>query len=166
MIKKRFYKVGAYVIMGFDHIIFNLAQGYYRYIGSGSSRRVFDLGNGYVIKVAKNKAGVAQNKCEYRISINDTSNLFAKVAQVSDDYTLLIMEKAIKVKNISNIWNYFNVSGKNEFINLKRIQEMRRNYNLLLGDLARESNWGIINGKPVIIDYGFTRAVRARYYRA
>ena len=48
-----------------------MRQGNYIYIGSGSSRNVFDLGNGYVMKVAKNIAGIAQNKSEYRISLID-----------------------------------------------------------------------------------------------
>jgi hypothetical protein len=34
-------------------------------IGSGRTRVVYDLGNGYVLKVAKNKAGVSSNKNEF-----------------------------------------------------------------------------------------------------
>lgn len=34
----------------------------------------------------------------------------------------------------------------------------------MLNDLNRESSWGIIHEKMVIIDYGFTRKVRDRYY--
>lgn len=42
--------------------MFNERRMFCKYIGSGSSRNVFDLGNGYVMKVAKNLAGIAQNK--------------------------------------------------------------------------------------------------------
>ncbi|SFD01795.1 hypothetical protein [Clostridium uliginosum] len=148
----------------FNRIMFNLRRGYYRYIGSGSGRQVFDLGNGYVIKVARNRAGIAQNMCEYKISFNDPSDLFAKVIKVSNDFNLLIMQKANKVYNISYVWKYFNITNKRELFNLKELQNIMRKYNLLLADLDRESSWGIINGRPVIIDYGFTREVRERYY--
>lgn len=152
------------MIINFNQIMFNLARGYYRCIGAGSSRQVFDLENGYVIKAAMNEAGLAQNKSEYEISAYDNSYLFAKVIQVSGDYRLLIMEKARKIKNISYVWEYFNVSGKKELFNSKEMQKIKNNYDLLLGDFDRKSNWGIINGRPVIIDYGFTREVKARYY--
>lgn len=152
------------MVIAFDRIMFNIKRGYYRYIGSGSGREVYDLENGYVIKVAKNKAGIAQNKAEYKISSNDKSNLFAKVVQASNDFILLVMQKADKINNILYVWNYFNATSKRELFNSKELQGIKRSYNLLLGDLARKSSWGIINGRPVIIDYGFTREVKQRYY--
>lgn len=148
----------------FNKIMFNIRLGYYRYIGSGSSREVFDLGNGYVIKVAKNRAGVAQNKAEYNISHYDNSDLFAKVVQISSDFYYLIMEKAEKIYNISEVFKYFNVNGKRGLYQLNEMQNIKINYNLVLADFNRKSNWGIINGRPVIIDYGFTREVSQRYY--
>lgn len=148
----------------FEQIILNIQLGYYRYIGSGSCRDVFDLGNGYVVKVAKNMAGIAQNECEYKISRSDDSDLFAKVIRVSSDFNFLIMEKAKKINHMSDIWEYFNVGSKKELIKSEEMQNIWKNYNLLLGDFKRKSNWGMINGRPVIIDYGFTREVMARYY--
>lgn len=152
------------MVIAFNQIMLNIRRGYYRYIGSGSGRQVFDLGNGYVIKVAKNKAGIAQNKSEYKISSNDHSNLFAKVIQASNDFKLLIMQKADKIYNISYVWKYFNLTSKMELFNSKELQNITRRYDLLLADLDRESSWGMINGRPVIIDYGFTSAVKQRYY--
>lgn len=152
------------MIGSFNQIMFNIRRGYYRYIGSGSSRDVFDLGNGYVIKMAKNRAGIAQNESEYNISYYDNSGLFAKVIDVSDNLDMLIMEKADKVYNISEVWKYFNVRGKIGLLQLQELQNIKKNYNLLLGDLQRKSSWGMIKGRPVIIDYGFTREVRQRYY--
>lgn len=148
----------------FKQIMFNLNQGYYNYIGSGSSREVFDLENGYVVKVAKNMAGIAQNQTEYAISYYDNSDLFAKVVQVSDNFYFLIMEKADKVDSISDVFKYFKVSGKKGLFHLKKLQNIKRKYNLVLGDFDRRSNWGIIKGRPVIIDYGFTREVSEIYY--
>ena len=148
----------------FNNIMFNINRGYYRYIGTGSSRDVFDLKNGYVIKVAKNIAGIAQNQTEYAISNYDDSNLFAKVISISNDFYFLVMEKADKIDNISDVFRYFNVSDKRELFHLKELQNIKKKYNLLLGDFDRKSNWGIIKGRLVIIDYGFTKDVSERYY--
>ncbi len=150
--------------ISFNQIKLNITLGYYRYIGSGSGRQVFDMGNGYVIKMAKNQAGVAQNKSEYIISSNDHSDLFAKVIQASKNFKLLIMQKAEKMCNISYILKYFNVKDERELFSSKELQNIARNYNLLLADLNRNSSWGIINGRPVIVDYGFTREVSEIYY--
>jgi len=150
--------------IAFNQIKLNIKRGYYRYIGSGSGRKVFDLENGYVVKVAKNKAGIAQNKSEYKISSIDNSDLFAKVTQASNDFELLIMQKADNIYNISYVWKYFNVTSKRQLFKSKELQNIKRRYDLLLGDFARRSSWGMINGRPVIIDYGFTREVKDRYY--
>ncbi|WP_315078908.1 hypothetical protein [uncultured Clostridium sp.] len=149
----------------FNRIMFNIRRGYYRYIGSGSSRDVFDLENGYVIKVAKNRAGIAQNKSEYNISYYDNSGLFAKVVDVSNNFDLLIMEKADEIYDISDVWEYFDVRGNRGLFSLEELKNVLRHYDLLLNDLKRESNWGMIDGRPVIVDYGFTREVYTRYYK-
>ena len=143
----------------------NMRQGNYIYIGSGSSRNVFDLGNGYVMKVAKNIAGIAQNKSEYRISLIDSSNLFADVIRVSKGFDILVMRKAYRIKKFSDILDYYKVRSQEELFNLEKFRNIQYKYNLLYGDLSRVSSWGIINGRPIIIDYGFTREVREKYYR-
>ena len=152
------------MVSSFNQIKLNLRRGYYRQIGSGSSRDVFDLDNGYVIKVAKNRAGIAQNECECNISDLDNSDLFAKVIEVSNNFEFLIMEKADKIYYMSDVLKYFKVRSKRQLFKLKQLQNIKRNYNLLLADLERKSSWGMINGRPVIIDYGFTREVHDRYY--
>ena len=152
------------MVIDFDRILLNITQGYYRYIGSGSCRQVFDLGNGYVVKIAKNTAGIAQNKLEYKISYYDHSNLFAKVIRASNNFVLLIMQKADKINNISDVLEYFNVTSKSELFDSEELLNIKKNYNLLLNDLYKKSSWGMINGRPVIIDYGFTREVKNRYY--
>lgn len=147
-----------------NEIILNLRMGNYRYIGSGSGRKVFDLENGYVVKIAKNQAGIAQNRTEYQISFHDNSGLFAEVIQVSNDFIFLIMEKAKKIDNFSYICKYFNIKNNRELANLSELQNIHKKYNLLWSDLFRKSSWGILDGKPVIIDYGYTKAVAQRYY--
>ena len=153
------------MFIDFYDIMFGLRNGRYVYIGSGSSREVYDLENGYVVKVAKNKAGIEQNRAEYYISANDSSGIFAKVIEASSDYGLLIMRKAKKIKDIRFVWNYFNAGNKHEFYESPHMQRLKNKYKLLLGDFEKASSWGIIKGRPVIIDYGFTRYVERKYYR-
>jgi len=148
----------------FDQIKANIRDGAYKSIGSGSGRRVFDLDNGYVVKVAKNKKGLAQNEAEYQISSKSNSVLFAKILQVSEDYHMLIMQKAEVIKHISEVWGYFNVESNRGLYYVEEIRQISSEYNLLMADLYRPVNWGRINSKLVIIDFGFTRRVRKRYY--
>ena len=110
-------------------------------------------------------AGREQNKAEYEISFEDSSGIFAEVIDVSNDYRMLIMRKAKKIKDMRIVWNYFNVDDKYEFYDCIYMQRLKNKYKLLLGDFEKASSWGIINGRPVIIDYGFTRHVEKKYYR-
>lgn len=148
----------------YDEIESRIRQNQCPVIGAGSGRRVFDLGNGYVVKVARNRKGVAQNYTEKDISIRDRSGLFADILDISEDGKFLIMEKAELITDMRIVWNYFAVKNNHELSRKKEIKELYVKYYLLIPDLFRSINWGMINGKPVIIDYGFTRAVRQRYY--
>ena len=147
-----------------DKIIYDLQRGKYKYIGSGSSREVFDLSNGYVIKVAKNKAGIEQNKTEFKISNNDDFDIFADIIFAMSNYKYVVMEKAEKIKSINYVWRSLNVYSKNEFSKLSLIRNIKYKYNLLVSDLVKVTSWGIINGRLQIIDYGFTREVKDKYY--
>lgn len=148
----------------FRKIASNISKGGYRYIGKGSGRVVFDLGNGKVVKAAKNIRGIAQNYEEFRIAMMDNSGLFARIWDVSEDYRFLIMEKAERIRDISQVWDYFRVGNNIELYQISSIRDVADKYNLLINDFGRAVNWGEIDGRPVIIDYGFTRQVRKRYY--
>lgn len=150
--------------INFDMIILNIRKRNYQYIGSGSGRVVYDLGNGYVVKVAKNNKGIAQNKAESHISSSDHSNLFAKTIKVSEDFRLLIMEKAVRIRDFSEVRKYYNVIRNRELFQLEEIKSVILNHSLLQNDLYRTSSWGMLNQRPVIIDYGFTQQVRRNYY--
>lgn len=136
----------------------------FKYIGSGSGRRVYDIGNNMVVKVAKNKKGIAQNKEEYNISRLTNSKLFAKVIDASEFYRYVIMENAPKINDMTVVWEYFNVSGNKEMYELQEMKEIAEKYDLILKDLGRPQNWGRIGSRPVIVDYGFTRSVSRKYY--
>ncbi len=145
-------------------IISHLSEGAYPPLGIGSGRRVYDLGNGAVLKVARNAKGYAQNQVESVISEMDDSDLFAKVLFISSDNCYLIMEKADPVSDFSDIRSYFHVKTNRGLFQLGNFQYIPHKYNLLPADLCRPVNWGLIHGRPVIIDYGFTRRIRRKYY--
>ena len=151
--------------MGIDfaYIKTNIEKKTYHSIGSGSGRQVYDLDNGYVVKVAKNRKGLSQNKAEYQIAKTNHSRIFARIVAISGDSVILIMEKAQQVKSISEVWSYYHVKNNRELFHVNEFQDLTKKYNLLYPDLRRSSSWGLIKGKPVIIDYGFTREV-SKYY--
>ena len=155
-------KIGIDKGVDFKQISSDICRGVYKCIGKGSGRTVFDLGNGYVVKAARNQRGIAQNKVEYKIALADDSGIFANIPTVSEGFGFLIMEKADRIKDISYVWNHFNVKNNHELYH--KLQDITSRHDLLFADLARVVNWGQINGKPKIIDYGFTREVRRRFY--
>lgn len=148
----------------FDNISMNLKKKSYRLIGVGSGRLVYDMGNEYVVKVAKNKRGIVQNKAEHQITSKAHNNIFAKVIAISENFIYLIMEKAEKIKHVSEVWNYYSVKNNRELFELKEFCDLTTKYNLLYSDLFRANSWGLVKGRPVIIDFGFTKEV-VRYYR-
>ncbi len=133
-------------------------------VGIGTGRVVYDLGNGYVVKKARNRKGLAQNRAEYQIATRSRSDLLADVISVSDDYIYLIMKKADKVTSFDLVRSYYKVKNLRELFGLDKFYQLIKNNGLLLPDLYQKTSWGIINGKPVLIDFGFTKDVR-RYYK-
>lgn len=148
----------------FSQIAFDIKNQAYKCIGAGTGRLVFDFGNGCVIKVARNTRGIAQNKAECKISSVADSSLLARVLNVSEDFRFLIMEKADNIEDISYVWNFFNVRNNDEFNQIQELKDICSKYNLLFWDLGRPVNWGKINGKPVVIDYGYTENVESQFY--
>jgi hypothetical protein len=151
------------MLVDFDSISQNINKIKYPLIGSGSGRNVYDLGNGYVVKKARNHKGIAQNEAEYRIYNHSHSELLANIIGLSDDNIYLVMEKAEKLRSMSDVWRYYRVSGPKEFFRSTLFLDAAERYHLLPNDLYRKTSWGMINGKPVVIDYGFTRETR-RFY--
>ncbi len=147
-----------------SEILTHLFNGEYPALGSGSGRRVYDLKNETVLKTAKNKKGYAQNQIESIISEMDDSDLFAKVLFISPDNQFLIMEKAEPIMDFSYVRDFFHVKTNKELFQLDNFNYIPHKYNLLITDLCRPVNWGMLRGRPVIIDYGFTGRIRRKYY--
>ncbi len=141
-----------------------IREGNYECIGSGSARKVYDLNNGYVAKVAKNKKGYAQNSVEWEICQQENTFLLAKAVYLTEDSSVLFMEKAEKIGSHKKLMQDIHKWSKKYPYN-SEIAKLQDNYGLVGGDLARTSSWGIIKGKPVLVDYGFSSEVRKKYYR-
>ena len=147
------------------HILYGIECGMYRYIGAGSARKVYDLNNGFVIKIARNIKGIAQNEAEFLISNDDESSLFAKVYFLSDDYKYLIMEKANGIKSEKELLNYFKIQNKKQLKSNEEIKEVHDKYNFVLADLYKFTSWGKIKDKLVLIDYGYTKEIYNKFYK-
>jgi len=49
-----------------------------------------------------------------------------------------------------------------EYANI--LVDLNNSFDIQLGDFIRKANWGLYQGKPVIIDVGFNSNVRNQYY--
>lgn len=149
----------------YQDIISRIKNGEYRLIGFGSCRRVYNLYNGYVVKVARDIRGVEQNKTEYCIYQNSKSHFFAEIPYISEDNRLLVMAKAKRIKKMRTVYSYYKVSNMNSLLKKDNLAADLKNNDLGTGDLRRASSWGIINGTPVLIDYGLTHRLFIQYYK-
>jgi len=131
-------------------------------LGNGSARTVYDLNDGYVAKIARNKMGFAQNRVEYQISMEEENHLLAKTVLMYDDYQINVMQKVEQIKSNcelkKQLWRAY---GPYYFDDVKKLVNR---YDLVIGDLKRHTSWGMLEGRPVLIDYGLTYDVRKRYY--
>lgn len=148
----------------YSQLVAEMRQGNYRKIGQGSGRIVYDMGNGYVIKYAKNPKGIAQNRQENEIYHMYYDRIFAAILAVSEDYRMLIMEKAVPYQTGYALCRYYDVHSLKELLQVPQIRRLIDVYHLIGADLIKISSWGDLQGVPVLIDYGFTVNVKRKYY--
>ena len=62
---------------------------------------------------------------------------------------------------------HFGLSQDNEvFLDyVNKLGDLNSSFDVELGDFSRAANWGMYNGKPVIVDVGFNSNVMNQYYR-
>lgn len=147
-----------------EEIARNIRRHAYQRLGAGSGRNVYDIGDGYVAKVARNRKGLAQNEAEYQISVSDDSGLFANIVAATPNLRITIMEKAEPLRHFTAVLRYYHARSKRELYHIPLMQSAMAMHSLIFPDLCRKENWGVVNGRPVIIDYGFTMSVNRRYY--
>ncbi|MGG1600709.1 hypothetical protein [Paenibacillus naphthalenovorans] len=123
-------------------------------LGSGARRIVYDLGNGYVLKVAKSKYGIKSNKREvntYRSSPPPLRKRLAEIIDYGNHYRWLIMKKHTRKfpnsskhkRNLYKLRIMFKSNGIRAYEVLTR--RGKPNYENLRVNR---------NGKIVVIDYG------------
>ncbi|WP_171646476.1 hypothetical protein [Paenibacillus phytorum] len=67
-----------------------------KYIGAGGTRVVYDLGNGYVLKIAKSKKGIICNQMEvnlYKSSLKPIKKYLAQIIDYDAAYRWVTMKK-------------------------------------------------------------------------
>jgi len=124
------------------------------FIGSGARRIVYDLGNGYVLKVAKGKYGIKNNKREvrtYKSSPASIKKLLGEITGYEKKYNWIKMKKYTR--------KFPHLKGYRR--KLYRVRNVLRNYGIIPYEvLSRRGlpNYQNLrlkqNGRIVVIDYG------------
>lgn len=175
-------------------------------LGGGSGRVAFEIpysGRKTVLKVAKNRKGMAQN--EQEIGLFNAADMLGAAGEVvvpmidydenSSQPTWIHVEHARKLKSeqefkrltgfeLRDILMYAANLTSNRSLPMARDKKFDDefkdsiwdneygsdlvsfigNTELHLPDLMRASNWGVFNGKPVIIDLGLSDDIYKQYY--
>lgn len=127
----------------------------FAYIGSGISRAVYALNNYYVVKIAMNRDGIDQCMLENKIFLTSEPGYKKYICPVLWYRPgMIIMPRALPLTFLSSS-DTFDISslGKHAYHDLKHLS---KEYNLLFDDIKSLSSWGMLYGKPVLIDYGCT----------
>jgi hypothetical protein len=126
-----------------------------KFIGEGARRRVYDLGNGNVLKLAKSKYGIRSNRREVR-TYHSTSfrvrRYMAKIRDYDKNYQWIVMKKYDV---------HFPKSKKYKKKLLKVRAKFRRNkiipYEVVCSGTGRPNFQNLrlkSRGRIVVIDYG------------
>jgi hypothetical protein len=115
----------------------------YNKIGNGKTRIVFDLENGYVLKVALNCHGIWGNEKEYKLFFNSPSHIQKHLCPVKDfGYGWIIMKKMTQKPSKKDYSEKLSLLIKKFKENGIEAKDMRKN-NLALSE----------NGEIIVIDY-------------
>ena len=152
-------------------------------IGWGSSRKVYDDGSNIVMKKAYESIGIFQNENEAMLSKqSDVNEILNVVIDYADDFTWIKTKKAVLVSDdditnyIKYFWDlerYFNYGfledehrmylDNNEFV--QKLKILIDKYKLNYMDLTNYKNYGLINNKLKLIDFGLTTDYNKNNYK-
>ena len=181
-------------------------------LGTGSSRVAMTIeyqGRPTVLKIAKNKKGLAQNAVEAEILSDGYANqlgilipiidyddqnpvtneptwVHTELAQKATEKQLCAIMKCRNLQELVDLAhgftgkkNWYSYSGQVERMRMRGASEedietatgyantladLNNSFDVELGDFSRKANWGMYNGKPVIIDVGFNSNVLQKHY--
>lgn len=137
------------------------------FIGKGSGRKVYAIDENYVIKIPRNTSGALQSKVENNIYTNVNERLkeyLCPIVYYSND--TIIMKRALPLNSVItnrglNMLEILNSRKRTEFF--KEMKPLLKYYDLLYEDIIAISSWGLLNNKPVLIDYGCTNKIYNKY---
>ena len=160
----------------------------YYHLKDGTSRKVYDIGNGYVIKAAFNQKGIYQNQSEIRISeqmkddglilpiecytdlwviqkkveplTKETTNLFNDLYDISfNKLCALITYCNIKILEKKNVYHYKNI---NDFAySIEKF--LYKTKSIFCSDYRKIDSWGFLDNRIYIIDYGMDNITYDKY---
>jgi len=140
----------------------------YKFLGQGASRIVYAIDETYVVKFSKNKTGKYQCKTEDYIYNNidpKYRKYFCPIIWYKEG--MIVMRRALPLTEIlglkhGNIFEYTSIRRSSDFF--KNIKTIAKHYDLLYPDIKAISSWGILDQKPLLIDYGCTNALYDKYF--
>ena len=169
-------------------------QSHLKKIGDGSARRVYEIDNDHVLKLAKNKKGIAQNYVEGDWGLHRMYDILPELIEKDEEDDLwLIVKKADKItkkefERLTGIkfsdfadsirYELARVSsphvpwGKPEEYEdiidnefFQDLVDMSVNFDFPSGDFERISSYGEIDNEPTVVDVGLTKDVFKEHYQ-
>lgn len=159
------------------------AQHFLDFLGEGSSRAAYIYTQKYVLKIATNQKGVAQNNAEIEVYTNPASRpVVAKIHQMDEDALWLISDLVKPLSDESEFMALTGIDFEEFYANVKQgikenvkskdsftqaVIDTARNNQLKPGDLSKIDSWGkTADGRVVLLDYGFTGEVFEKHYKS
>ena len=160
----------------------------YKLLGRGSSRKAYKIDEDHVLKVATTDAGLRQNQVESHIASKFHDLPITQVHYVAPKGFYLVVDLAhqlneahfedrfgitwYRFSRLCMDWDYCyakDIKARNRLFNetspeaVKLIRSLLQ-HGILLADLSSTSQWGDLKDTPVIIDYGFNKSVKDKFY--
>jgi hypothetical protein len=156
-------------------------------LGGGSSRIVYKLNDELIIKIAYNEKGIAQNLVEAQPEMQKECVNNVLIADAEGKWTIIPFTEKITEEDFkkyigigfdqfkNSLYYKFNAES-DDWIKPKNYDEIEKNKffrciaelilenDLVIGDIAKSSSFGVVDGKIVLRDGGLDRDVYDEYY--
>jgi len=169
-------------------------QSHLKRIGSGSARIVYEIDDKHVLKLARNKKGIAQNYVEADWGLHRMyANILPELIETDEDNLWLIVEKANKItkkefekltgvefSEFGNTLRYELAKRDSSYVPWDKpedyeeiidneffhdIIDMSINFDFPSGDFQKISSYGEIDNNPVAVDVGLSKDVYNEFYK-
>ena len=155
-------------------------------LGEGSSRTIFQISDSLILKIAHNEAGIAQNEAEMAMHSPCLNNIlaadsdarwvitrFSETMEKKDfeEYTGFPMDTFMR-SLLDTFNNEHHEPLPKEHEEIKQLPLFRElvklvlKHQLQLGDCRKTSSWGMLDGRPVLRDFGLTKEVYKDHYKS